>query len=77
MDAVSGATERPCPHRIRVVTHEYEDIYGRSTQNAKLFQSVISPKAAVNLFFAGFAVIPCHQTLLILAKFLMGLTILV
>jgi len=48
MDAVSGATERPCPHRIRVVTHEYEDIYGRSTQNAKLFQSVISPKAAVN-----------------------------
>jgi hypothetical protein len=48
MDAVSGATERPCPHRSRVVTHEYEDIYGRSTQNAKLFQSVISPKAAVN-----------------------------
>src|SRR5262249_45178797 len=48
MDAVSGATERPCPHRIRVVTHENEDIYGRSTQNAKLFQSAISPKAAVN-----------------------------
>src|SRR2546430_16060833 len=48
MDAVSGATERPCPHRSRVVTHEYEDIYGRSTQNAKLFQSVISPKVAVN-----------------------------
>ena len=48
MDAVSGATERPWPHRIRVVTHEYEDIYGRSTQNAKLFQRVISPKAAVN-----------------------------
>src|SRR5262249_40984490 len=48
MEGVSGATERPCPHRIRVVTHEYEDIYGRSTQNAKLFQSVISPKWALN-----------------------------
>src|SRR5215468_9610439 len=23
MDAVAGATERPCPHRIRVVTYEY------------------------------------------------------
>jgi hypothetical protein len=46
MDAVSGATERPCPHRIRVVSHGYEDIYGRSTQDAKICQSGISPKVA-------------------------------
>ena len=49
MDAVSGATERPCPHRSRVVTHGYEDIYSRSTPDAKLFQSGISPKVAKNL----------------------------
>src|SRR5262249_7249808 len=47
--AARYTAQRPCPHRIRVITHENEDIYGRSTQNAKLFQSVISPKAAVNL----------------------------
>jgi len=52
MDAVSGATERPCPHRIRVVTHGYEDIYGRSTPDAKIFQSGISPKVAKNHIFA-------------------------
>jgi hypothetical protein len=27
MDAVSGATERPWPHRIRIVSYGYEDIY--------------------------------------------------
>jgi len=48
MDAVSGATERPCPHRSRVVTHGYEDIYSRSTPDAKIFQSGISPKVAKN-----------------------------
>src|SRR5207302_5597586 len=48
MDAVSGATERPCPHRSRVVTHGYEDIYSRSTPDAKIFQSGISPKVGKN-----------------------------
>jgi hypothetical protein len=48
MDAVSGATERPWPHRSRVVTHGYEDIYSRSTPDAKIFQSGISPKVAKN-----------------------------
>ena len=48
MDAVSGATERPCPHRSRVVTHGYEDIYSRSTPDAKIFQSGISPKVDKN-----------------------------
>jgi hypothetical protein len=53
MDVVSGATARPCPHRIRVVTHAYEDIYGRSTQNAKIFQNGISPKWALNQEFVA------------------------
>jgi len=48
MEAVSGATERPCPHRIRVVSYRYEDIEGRSTQDAKLYQSGISLKVAKN-----------------------------
>src|SRR5712691_10873051 len=33
-----------CPHSIRLVTHGYEDIYGITMQDAKIFQSVISPK---------------------------------
>src|SRR5262249_14579326 len=43
-----GATERPWPHRIRVVSQGYEDIYRRSTQDAKVCQSGISPKVALN-----------------------------
>src|SRR5437660_11206409 len=48
MDAVSGATERPCPHRSRAVTQGYEDIYSRSTLDAKICQSGISPKVGKN-----------------------------
>jgi hypothetical protein len=56
MDAVSEATERPWPHRIRIVSYGYEDIYGRNTQNARLCQSGISPKGGKNQdVVAGFA----------------------
>src|SRR6266446_3523245 len=54
MDAVSGATERPWPHRSRVVTHGYEDIYRRSTPDAKIFQNGISPKVAKNHYLSQF-----------------------
>jgi hypothetical protein len=37
-----------CPHSIRVVTHGYEDIYGITMQDAKIFQSGISPKGDKN-----------------------------
>jgi len=37
-----------CPHSIRLVTHGYEDIYGITMQDAKIFQSVISPKGDKN-----------------------------
>src|SRR5439155_8717694 len=37
-----------CPQSIRLVTHGYEDIYGITMQDAKIFQSVISPKGDKN-----------------------------
>jgi hypothetical protein len=40
-----------CPHSIRLVTHGYEDIYGITMQDAKIFQSVISPKGDENPFY--------------------------
>src|SRR6266852_7919918 len=44
-----------CPHSIRLVTHGYEDIYGITMQDAKIFQSVISPKGDKNQTFAAIA----------------------
>jgi hypothetical protein len=44
------ATERPCLPSIRVVTHGYEEILGMTRQEAKIFQSGISPTVAKNRF---------------------------
>src|SRR5215475_4717881 len=42
------ATESRCSHSIRLVMRELGDIEGRTTQDTKIFQSVISPKGAKN-----------------------------
>src|SRR4030095_8886436 len=42
------------PHSIRLVTHGYEDIYGITMQDAKIFQSVISPKGDKNPLLTHF-----------------------
>ena len=54
IDAVSGATERTCPRSIGVVAHGYADVEGRTTQDVKIFQSALSPKAAKNHYLSEF-----------------------
>ena len=51
-----------CPHSIRLVTHGYEDIYGITMQDAKIFQSVISPKGDKNHKKGSFSILVIYHS---------------